>query len=78
MSLVSINFTASPTSASVTRFVQDGCTISEYLQEVEGINSFKDITVEVDGAPTDLDNDLEDGMNITIAQKKTDSGQGLN
>jgi len=74
MSLVSINYTASPTSSSITRYVQEGVSIKEYLEDVEGLDSFKAISVEVDGVPADLDDEIWDGMAISIAQKKTASG----
>ena len=73
--LVTVKFIASPTSAPQTRYVEGDRSIQEYLEDIEGITSFKNITVEVDGAPASLSADIEDEMVISISQKKTDSGR---
>jgi hypothetical protein len=72
--LIKITFQASPTSSPATRIVESGRTIQEYLEDVEGITSFNNITVLVDGEPMYLSEDIEDGMSISITHKKTDSG----
>lgn len=77
-SVIKVHFIASPTSASETRFVEDGRTIAEYLSDVEGLSSTKNITVEIDNevaTHAELhDQEIYDGMTVSISQKKTDSG----
>jgi sulfur carrier protein ThiS len=74
MSLNKITFQASAASSPQTRYIQDGITVGEYLDEVEGFTSLGSVTVEVNGEPFDLNTELSDGDAVSIAQKKTASG----
>ena len=73
--LVTVKFIASPSSAPQTRYVEGDRTIREYLEDIEGITSFNNISIEVDGGPASLSAEIEDGMVIAVSQKKTDSGR---
>jgi len=73
--IVKINYIASPTSATETRFVEGGRSIQEYLEDVEGLSSTKNVAVEVDGEEADLDEEIYDGMTISLSQLKTASGR---
>jgi hypothetical protein len=74
MALSKVRFAASPSSTPETRYIQDGLSVGEYLEEVEGITSLSNVTVEVNGEAANLNADVEDGDTITLAQKKTASG----
>jgi glycine cleavage system H lipoate-binding protein len=75
MSLSKITFQASASSSPVTRYIQDGITLGEYLEDVESVTTLSNVTVEVNGEPADLNEELENGDAVSISQKKTASGQ---
>ena len=73
--IVRVNYIASPTSVTETRFVEGGRSIQEYLEDVEGLSSTKNVAVEVDGEEADMYEEIYDGMTICISQLKTASGR---
>lgn len=75
MALLKVKFASSPSSTPETRYVQDGLSVGEYLEDVEGITNLSNVTVEVNGDAASLNDELENGDIVTLAQKKTASGR---
>jgi hypothetical protein len=75
MALSKITFQASQASSPVTRYIQSDITLGQYLDDVEGVTSLSNVTVLVNGEDGDLNQELESGDEVTLATKKTASGQ---
>lgn len=74
MAFNKITFTPSGASDSKEVYVEEDTTVEEYLAESEGITSFKNVTILINGSPADLEAELQNGDDITLQPKKTDSG----
>ena len=74
MSFITINYASSSAAAPTSYVVPEGMSVSTFLEDVQLVTDFSNITVEVNGVAENLAHELEDGDTISIAQKKTDSG----
>jgi hypothetical protein len=78
MALQSVTFQSSPASTPIEVYVpEDAFTVESFLRETQGVSDFSIISVEVDGEPANLQDPVTGGMEISIAQKKADSGTNI-
>jgi hypothetical protein len=75
MSYITVNYVPSVSAAPRETVIPSDMTVGTFLEEVQGITNFSNVTIEINGTSADLSAPLENGDTVALVQKKTDSGQ---